>query len=207
MPKDIKIDKILSLFQKSIFLEKVPVCSVNLPTDIFRELCLFTEQCRKIKDHNLSFLFEHYNEGKNTYQVSIPKPDIEKSFIMPYLISLGQFYLYAKKNISFEKSHRNVLLRENANHYDGYDLWINYTQRGDENPSHTHAGLFSGVIYIKNTETIPTIFDNKIKWFGRPGNIVIFPANLSHSVEKQEEDFERITMSFNLYVNENFLKI
>jgi len=195
-PKEIKL---LSLFKDYKMLTEIPVLITKLPKEIFKELLLFTEQSKKIKKHNLSFLLEHYNAGLNTYQISVPKPDIEKSFTMPYLISLAQFYLYLNNNISFAKSHRNVLLRENFNHYDGYDLWINYTNKGDENPVHTHAGTFSGVIYIKNTETTPTIFNQKIKLIGNPGEIAIFPANLEHSVEKQKDDFERITMSFNLY--------
>ena len=197
--KEIKTNKILSLFKDHTFLKEVPVCITKLPIEVFDELIHFTEECRKRKNHNLSFLFEHYNKGLNTYQISVPKPDVERSFIMPYLISLGQFYLYSVQNIPFDESHRNVLLRENVNHYDGYDLWINYTEKGDENPNHTHAGAFSGVIYLKNTETIPTIFNQKVKFFGSPGTIVIFPSDLEHSVEKQTDDFERITMSFNLY--------
>ena len=91
--KEIKTNKILSLFKDHTFLKDLPVCSTKLPIEIFDELLRFTEECRKRKNHNLSFLFEHYNKGLNTYQISVPKPDVERSFIMPYLISLGQFYL------------------------------------------------------------------------------------------------------------------
>jgi len=204
--KEIKEKKILSLFEDHKMLKEVPVLITKLPKQIFEELLLFTEDRKKIKNNDLSFLFEHYNMGLNTYQISISKPDIEKSFIMPYLISLGQFYLYLNNNIPFDKSHRNVLLRENINHYDGYDLWVNYTNKGDENPNHTHSGNLSGVIYIKNTKTTPTIFDNKIGIIGNPGQIVIFPSQLEHMVEKQKEDFERITMSFNLYFTNEIIK-
>jgi hypothetical protein len=203
--KKIKENEIINLFNDYKILNNVPVLVTKLPEEIFNELIIIIEHHRKIKEHKLNFLFEHYNRGLNSYQISVQKPIIETSFIFPYLIALGQFYLYKLNNISFEKSHRKVLLRENVHHYDGYDIWINYTNKGDENPYHTHSGVFSGVIYIKNTKKIPTIFDEKEKYYGTPGEIAIFPANLEHKVEKQIEDYERITMSFNLYLHENNL--
>jgi hypothetical protein len=195
-----KEEKTLSLFKDYYFIDGTPVLVAKMPESILNELIFISEEYRKIKEHKLSFLYEHCNIGLNTFQISVSKPDFQKSFTFPYLISLGQFYLFATKNISFTDSHRNVLIRENLNHYDGYDFWINYTNKGDENPSHIHAGDFSGVIYVKNTETTPTIFDNEVKFPGKPGEIVIFPSWLEHGVEKKEDDSERITMSFNLYL-------
>ena len=198
--KKIKEKNIINLFKKNKILNVGPVLITKLPKEIFKELKIITKNYKKIKNHKLNFLFEHYNLGLNSYQTSVQKPIIETSFIFPYIIALGQFYLYKFNDIPFEKSHRKVLLRENVHHYDGYDLWINYTNKGDENPYHTHLGSLSGVIYIKNTNKNPTIFDEKEKYYGMPGEIAIFPSNLKHKVDKQTKNFERITMAFNLYL-------
>jgi hypothetical protein len=197
-----KEDNIFSLFRENKTLNNVPVLVTKLPVEVSDELLIIIENHKKIKDHKLSFLFETHNKNFNVYQISVRKPIVETTLIFPYLISLGQFYLYKYNNISFEKSHRKVLLRENTNHYDGYDLWINFSNKGNEIPNHTHLGALSGVIYIKNTENIPTIFNGKEKYYGKSNEIAIFPSNLNHEVEKQLEDYERITMSFNLYLKE-----
>lgn len=200
--KKIKIENVFSLFEKSKTLNDVPVLITKLPEEIFNELLIIVENHRKIKDHKLGFLFETHNVGFKVYQISVRKPIVETSFIFPYVISLGQFYLYKFNNIPFEKSHRKVLLRENVHHYDGYDLWINFSNKENEIPDHTHAGSLSGVIYIKNTEKIPTIFDEKEKYYGKSQEVAIFPSNLHHRVAEQIENYERITMSFNLYLKE-----
>jgi len=199
--KKIQADKIIELFKDFKFLNDIQAISGKLPEVIFNELKEFTEIHRKIKNHELNFLFEHYNAGLNSYQISVQKPYIETSFTFPFLIALGQFFLYKFYKTDFQDSHRKLLLRENVNHYDGYDLWINYTKEGDENPFHNHKGFLTGVIYIKNTEKNPTVFLNNMKYYGLPGEILIFPADLKHAVEKQTENTERITMSFNLYYN------
>ena len=200
--KKIKEKEIINLFKNYKILNNVPVLTAKLPKEIFKELKILVAKHKKIKNHKLNFLFEHYNRGLNTYQISVQRPFVETSFIFPYLIALGQFYLYKFNNMSFDESNRKVFLRGTLHHYDGYDLWINYTNKGDENPLHSHSGSFSGVIYIKNTKEIPTIFNNKQKHYGFPGEICIFPATLEHSVEEQIKKYERITMSFNLNVIE-----
>ena len=194
-----KKNNVFSLFKKNKTLNNVPVLITKLPEEIFNELLTIVENHKKIKDHRLGFLFETDNKGFKVFQISVQKPIVETSFIFPYIISLGQFYLYKFNNIPFEKSHRKVLLRENVHHYMGYDLWINFSNKENEVPNHAHAGELSGVIYIKNTENIPTIFDEKEKYYGKSHEIAIFPSNLHHKVEKQIENYERITMSFNLY--------
>jgi hypothetical protein len=201
--KKIQEDKIIELFKDFKFLNNIQAISGKLPEVIFNELKEFTEIHRKIKNHELNFLFEHYNAGLNSYQISVQKPFVEASFTFPFLIALGQFFLYKYYKIPFQDTHRKLLLRENVNHYDGYDLWINYTKEGDENPFHNHGGFLTGVIYIQNTEKNPTIFLNNVKHHGLPGEILMFPADLKHAVEKQIENTERITMSFNLNFNVN----
>ena len=37
---------------------------------------------------------------------------------------------------------RSVAMRDSPGHYDGYDIWMNFTYKGDDNPIHNHAGDF-----------------------------------------------------------------
>ena len=142
-------------------------------------------------------LRNHLNKGENSYQISIPKPLIEQSFLFPYLIKLGEHFLRTQ-SIEINDHHRRVRLRSNHNHFDGYDCWVNFTNKGDHNPFHTHSGSLSGVIYYSNKDTSPTIFENDIRYFGKEQEIVIFPATLGHCVDTHISDNERITLSFNL---------
>jgi hypothetical protein len=169
----------------------------KLPDEIFLEISKFVEHCRKIKDHPLGHLYNHENQGKNSYQISVPNPLLEQSFLFPYMIKLGEFYM-EKQNISIHKDNRPVRLRSNHNHYDGYDCWINFTKKGNSNPQHHHTGALSGVIYYSNIDKCPTIFENGISYAGKEQEIIIFPSNLEHLVNTHTSDNERITLSFNL---------
>ena len=169
----------------------------RLPNEIFSEITSFVEQCRKIKDHPLGSLRNHLNGGENSYQISIPKPLIEQSFLFPYLIRLGEYFLRTQ-GIEIDEQKRQVRLRSTHNHFDGYDCWINFTTKGDSNPFHTHLGSLSGVIYFSNKDNCPTIFEDNVKYFGEEQEILIFPSTLMHSVDTHISDNERITLSFNL---------
>jgi len=169
----------------------------KLPPRIFDELAFFVKQCRKYKDDELGFLRNHLNAGKNSYQLSIPKPLIETSFSFPYIIKLGEYYLN-QVGTPVDAFYRKVRLRCNENHFDGYDFWVNFTYTGDDNPEHNHAGDLSSVIYFSNVDQIPTLFEGGISYAGKAGDIVLFPAKLLHRVEKHQHTAERITLSFNL---------
>jgi hypothetical protein len=168
----------------------------KMPDEIFLEISQFVKHCRKIKDHPLGHLYNHLNQGKNSYQISVPKPLLEQSFLFPYLIKLGEYYL-KEHNINSNVL-RPVRLRSNVNHYDGYDCWINFTNKGDINPMHHHNGSLSGVIYYSNIDKCPTIFENGVNYIGKAQEIIIFPATLEHAVDTHVSDNERITLSFNL---------
>jgi hypothetical protein len=174
-----------------------PILAGTLPDEIFLEISKFVEHCRTIKEHPLGILYNHINDGKNYYQVSIPKPLIEQSFLFPYLIKLGEYFLKTQ-NVDIVESKRQVRLRSNLNHFDGYDCWVNFTNTGDRNPFHYHVGSLSGVIYYSNKENCPTIFKDDITYFGKDQEILIFPAALIHCVDAHIGDLERITLSFNL---------
>lgn len=169
----------------------------TMPTEIFLEISEFVKHCRKIKDHPLGNLYNHLNNGQNSYQISIPKPLIEQSFLFPYLIKLGEHFLRTQ-DIEINAYKRQVRLRSNHNHFDGYDCWVNFTNKGDDNPMHSHVGSLSGVIYYSNKDNCPTIFEDGVKYFGKEQEIVIFPSTLNHCVETHVSDVERITLSFNL---------
>ena len=199
---NIKWKKILNLFSSYKMLDGVPVLVCKLPEELFKEIQDFVEICRKYKTHPLSFLRQHYNAGENSYQVSIPRSVCGDSFTMPYLIYLGQFFLYKVDEIDLEDSFRSLRIRESSNHFDNIDFWINYISKGDFNPDHTHAdneGL-SGVIYVTGNGQ-PTIFNNDVEYYGKPGEIAIFPAWLLHRVDEHTDENERITLSFNLRVD------
>ena len=108
--------------------------------------------------------------------------------------------------------------------YNLESLWINFMKNKESNPSHTHDGDLSFVLYLKIDETL--IEENK-EYKGKsagPGSIYfeygeamdgvkyshgffpvvntmfIFPAKLRHSVNPFKSDSERISVSGNFRV-------
>jgi len=169
----------------------------KLPDDLFLELDQFVNCCREIKDHKWSFLRKHRNIGENTYQVSVPRNLIEKSYLFPYINYLGEFYLWKSLGGNIDQYLHQIALREHEGHFDGYDFWINFCNKGSVNNVHSHAGTLSGIIYYQNDIKKTTSF-KEFEVNGQKGEILIFPAHLQHWVEQQDEDYERITFSFNL---------
>lgn len=169
----------------------------KLPYDLLLELDEFVNCCREIKDHKWSFLRKHRNIGENTYQVSVPRNLIEKSYLFPYINYLGEFYLWKSLGGNIDQYLHQIALREHEGHFDGYDFWINFCNKGSVNNVHSHAGTLSGIIYYQNDIKKTTSF-KEFEVNGQRGEILIFPAHLQHWVEQQDEDYERITFSFNL---------
>lgn len=194
--------KIASLFEKFYFMggTSLPVMVGRLPKEIIEtEISCFVEEGNKIKNNPLYFLKEHKNFGENSFQVSVPPPFIETSFLMSFLNHLGEFFVSKTGCIPLDIIYRKIILRDNIGHFDRYDLWLNYAYLNDRNPPHTHSGLLSGVIYVKNTEQEPTHFTkDNISFHGKPGDIIIFPSNYEHEVRVKKIDNERITIAFNL---------
>lgn len=194
-------EKIKKLFENFITVPGQELVVLGrLPEELILELDSFVDHCRKIKEHNFSFLKEHNNIGQNTYQVSVPQALIENSYILPYINYLGEHYLSRALNLSEEEFFRKVVLRKHQGHFDGYDFWINFCNKDSINHKHNHTGTLSGIIYYKNDIEKKTHFEN-FEVIGQTGDILLFPSYLEHWVESQNEDYERITFSFNLIWN------
>tara|TARA_R100000742_G_C4243412_1_gene62700 strand:- start:239 stop:814 length:576 start_codon:yes stop_codon:yes gene_type:complete len=163
----------------------------KLPKDITKEISSWKKNCDKTKRHPLGYLKEHENVGffGNDYQISVPSHLVENSFWFPYTLKAA-----AK---AFGGYHRDYFLRKWNNHFDGYDVWINYAKKNCFNPTHDHAGFVSGVIYFNNKEN--TVFpDDNFKFCGKKGDMIMFPAKTRHGVRRQKTEYERITFAFNL---------
>lgn len=174
----------------------------KLSDELFNELEYFFHECEKIKQHPLGFLRNHVNGGKNRYQTSIPKGLLEKSFLMPFLIHLGEYYISEKLKIDISNlmHNRTVRMRQNTDHFDHYDFWVNFSQIGDTNKIHVHAGTLSGILYFTDTKLPVKFYYNNIAFAheGKKGEVFLFPANLKHSVDDNEIEQNRISFSFNL---------
>ena len=178
------------------------IVRVKMPDRIFDEVKGWIEPCREIKDDEYAELLNHHNvgTGHNSYQTAIPRRLIDNSFFFGYLLHLGQLYMKVS-NTPGSEERRKVHLRSYPGHFDGYDIWMNFTYKGDDNPEHNHAGSLSGIIYIKDEDCQKTNFP-AINYVHEPeeGEILIFQSHLIHSVDVKETESERITSSFNLDV-------
>jgi|TARA_R110002020_G_scaffold4968_3_gene21242 hypothetical protein len=171
----------------------------KIPSSIIEDIEKYVKRTDEIRKHKLNFLLEHYNIGNNSYQVSIPYDCLEGSFLQAYLIYLGEWYRCKYEHLSFNDTRRTVRLRRNENHFDAYDCWINYIEKDAINEWHNHAGNLSGVIYHTDCKNSATHFENGFSYKGNPGDILIFPSSLRHSVNKHTNKEKRITLAYNLY--------
>lgn len=180
------------------------ILKAQLPELIFDEVKSWIEPCRKIKDNEYRELLNHRNVGTNhnSYQTAIPRRFIDNSFFFGYAIHFGELYLETVN--SYNKNpegnyNRRIAMRGYSGHYDGYDIWMNFTYKGDDNPMHNHAGSLSSIIYVKDEDCQPTIFPT-INYTHNPveGEILLFSSQLLHMVNTKETDSERISVSFNL---------
>ena len=103
-------------------------------------------------------------------------------------------------------------------HLQPIDLWLNCQKAGDYNPTHTHGGSFSGVIFLKVPPQInANSFDGQLCFHGPeewhiqsfrtgmahyvlpvPGEFYVFPAWQPHSVMPFRGDGERWSLAFNV---------
>jgi uncharacterized protein (TIGR02466 family) len=187
--------------------------SHEIPEVIFQPLLQLADDTRaNLSDKSFVEKNSHseYLAGKNSYQIKIPPQLLDKIGLDNYLLSLGDFYQQ-------QHGHQQDLCMGS--------VWINFSYEGDINPIHTHDALFSGVIYIKQDESIY----EEIKEYGgrnthgcpgathfiysidnhkynknfytnntKPGQLCMFPSWLSHYVNPHQRKGERITVAFNI---------
>ena len=187
------------IFSNGYFLDgtKCPVYVCEVPQAIKQEIETGVELCDKIKDHPLKPLID-INESKISFQVSMPLPWFQNSFLFPYLIHLGKYYNYKCNNGSLEKNQRQISIQNLYSKEYDYGVWLNYAYQGDYTPLHNHPCRLVGIIYVENTVSDPTIFKDGIKFYGKPGQVAIFPGYFMHGVGIKETPGRRLTMAFNL---------
>ena len=181
-----------------------PVMVAKIPKQILKEIDGWINESKRFKNSPLAALKAHENVGylamdgkaHNSYQCSISPHLVESSLWMAWVLRLATKYWGAGKH------NRYFSIRKWDGHFDGYDIWTNFAYKGDDNPTHNHAGFLSGVIYYKN-HTHPTIFDQyNVSYEGKDGTMVMFPSQVLHHVEPQHQNKERITLAFNIVSND-----
>jgi hypothetical protein len=196
--KNMYEQKVLDLFESYYFLPGSLVMVGRLPESVIEEIDKFTALCTDIKNHPLSFLKNHVNIGMNKYQVSVPNNVFEDSFTFAFLIHMGTYYLHKHTNKSMAEIGRSVRVRKNHCHFDAYDMWVNFIESGDFNDWHNHAGDLSGVIYVDNKINLETKFENNFSFCGKKGDVIMFPSNTFHMVDRNNTNETRITYAYNL---------
>ena len=180
-----------------------PVMIADIPSQIMKELDVWVKESRKFKKHPLGALKAHENVGylafdgepHNSYQCSISPHLVDSSFWLAWVLRLTvKYWGMGRDSHAFK-------IRKWDGHFDGYDVWTNFAYKGDDNPSHHHAGFLSGVIYYRN-HGHPTHFDAYgCEYEGKDGTMVLFPSQVVHHVDPQTSNKERITLAFNLSQN------
>ena len=95
-------------------------------------------------------------------------------------------------------------------------MWFNQSFKDDFNFPHLHNGsLISGVFYIKTVSKNKIVFQNfsdqliepddptdlawNMSWVDtEPGLLLLFKSNLIHSNPRQEDESEKLIISFNV---------
>ena len=98
--------------------------------------------------------------------------------------------------------------------------WANRNPKGSKHHEHVHPNsIISGVMYFQINEKLPPIQFSKLNQGGmkldpikynhvnsesfmlpcKPGELILFPSSLKHSVPINQGDEDRISMSFNTF--------
>tara|TARA_Y100001937_G_C7071688_1_gene308696 strand:- start:467 stop:1090 length:624 start_codon:yes stop_codon:yes gene_type:complete len=103
--------------------------------------------------------------------------------------------------------------------------WINYNNTGESHHNHKHSNsILSGVFYIEGDGDCPIVFhrDDSRAFFGgnfeysieeynilnsrtwvlpnKKNHLVLFPSTISHSVNSNDTNKERVSLSFNTFI-------
>ena len=130
---------------------------------------------------------------------------------------------YIERNL-YHYAHHVLGIKEEHN-FHITQSWFNVNKKGTSHHSHTHPNsIFSGIFFVDGDDSCPVVFHNsKDVEFGLPlkfsfkeyslinsstfslrndkNTLLIFPSTLRHSVDKNESDIDRISLSFNTFVN------
>jgi uncharacterized protein (TIGR02466 family) len=182
----------------------------KVPDTIFASL---VNKVNEIEQHlgDEEFVKKHswseYLAGKNSFQLLMDYKYLQDNDISSYLLSLGSYY-------------------SNMNNIDMGNTWINYSKKGDFNPIHKHDSLLSGVIYVRQDESINEEMNNTNNYRGvtgvpgttnfvyttetrqfdnsfyshkfNAGHLIMFPSWMTHYVNPYHSDGDRITIAFNI---------
>lgn len=141
--------------------------------------------------------------------------------ILSYILNnptLKNLKEYFEKQIN-HYMHNHMEYSENYKFYITQS-WANFNEKETFHHKHNHANsILSGVYYIgfhsaairfyKNFNTFPLQFEvknynivNSKSWFFAPqkNNLFLFPSQLEHSVEANENNEPRISIAFNSFV-------
>lgn len=159
-------------------------------------------------EHQNTYLGDNFN---NVFKLIQTKNEIEK-----YLFNLVEKYraewpMYEDNFYSFHKTPYNLAMDE---------LWVNFQEKTQFNPTHKHTGLYSFVIWMDlpfesgtqkilsegNFEFTYSNILGEIMHYQIPLNksfnakIALFPARMSHEVYPVlSDDSLRVTVSGNVY--------
>lgn len=176
----------------------------------------FLELCKKEREKdNQGRIISNRNgwQGKSTWFT-----DEENSFFRDYIHQMVEKIFYESFDHSGELSFTI-----------GNNCWININPKNGYNTSHTHPGCdYAGVFYVNlpTDSESSIVFDNPIshevaistnmysdnlkhkyglyaesKISVEEGTMIIFPSCLRHFVEPNFSDEERISMAFNIVIN------
>lgn len=125
---------------------------------------------------------------------------------------------------NYIQNHVNIALQFYNINFAITELWININKPGDYNVSHNHHRLMSGVLWIQTPENcgnmnfespdnynyammyrhIDSQIAEKQKYFEqysfvpKEGTMLFFPSSLKHSVDLNQSNHDRISITFNL---------
>ena len=186
-----------------------PTIYSNIIDDSVFETLLLIKDASYIANINVN----HKLAGHLQRQLRLALTDQQYDILKNHVFEHTAIYLGVEKDQIAE----SYILSKN-------ELWINFQQAGEFNPTHHHSGNISGVIYLevpleiyaeKYETTTGTTFNNFGEiafYYGNSGNryfyvmpktqqILLFPAELDHGVFPFYSNVTRISIAFNLLIN------
>ena len=190
------------------------VAGTTVSSDLIKELLDRGAKTTQSHVHRLAGHMEH--ENKFAVKDHIWFVEKFKHYFIPYFKKLQEAndpkFMYGVKPFN------RILLHE---------LWINYMKQHEFNPTHTHGGSFSFVLFLD----VPDEIKQEIKNFKGTGigpggltfsygeeqkNIItahaiipttgdlwMFPASMKHMVHPFRSDITRISVSGNFFITDN----